>query len=222
MAELLLHQEIVLLSLDDSRGSFQGSYYTYAVAGAMVSELLLQNRIQTATDKKKTVSVVSQEPTGDAILDEVLQQIVDSNKARALQTWVSRVSGIKHSVNRIAEQLVRLGVLKHDEKKILWLFNKQIYPELDGTLEDHVRRRMANVMFDAKAVLDERTTVLVALASHSQLLKANFEPVELKQHRKRIKKIAAGELLASNATLQAITAVQAAVMVACIMPAVVN
>ena len=219
--KLLLHQEIVLLSLNDFKGVFTGSYCTYAAAGAMISELLLQNRISTDNDKKKTVAVISKEPTGDEFLDELLKQMGESGKPRGLQEWVMKAAGIKRLAHRIAEQLSQMGILKHDEKKVLWVFSRQVYPELDGTMEDNIRDQMARVMFDPKAIPDERTAVLIALASHAELLKANFVPEELRQHRARVKQLATGEILASEATQQAIAAVQAAVMVAVMIPAII-
>jgi siroheme synthase len=51
------------------------------------------------------------------------------------------------------------------------------------------------------------------------LLKANFAPEELQQHKNRIKQLAKGDILAAGATQSAIQAVQAAIMVAAIMPA---
>ena len=220
--KLLLHHRIVLLSLNDTKGTFTGSYCTYATAGAMISELLLQNRITADKDKKKTVSVISQDPTGDEFLDELLKQMSESGKPRGLQDWVTRAAGIKHLAHRIAEQLSQMGILKQDEKKVLWVFSRQVYPELDGTVEDNIRDQMARVMFDPKVIPDEPTAILIALASHADLLKANFVPEELRQHRQRVKQLAAGEILASAATQQAIAAVQAAVLVAVMLPAIIT
>ena len=44
--KLFLHQEILLLALRDERGTIEsGTMYQYAVGGAILSELLLANRI---------------------------------------------------------------------------------------------------------------------------------------------------------------------------------
>ncbi|MCH2183006.1 MAG: GPP34 family phosphoprotein [Mariniblastus sp.] len=216
-----LHQQIVLLALNDGKGLFTGSYYAYAIAGAVLSELLLSYRIVASDDKQKIVNVVSREPTGDPFLDECLLQIIESSKPRKLQDWVGRIAGNKDLPHLIAEQLCQLGVLRRDEKKILWLFSKRIYPESNGTVEDDIRAQMARVMFDPQAVLDERTVILIALASHAGLLKSNFVPEELSQHRERVQQLAKGEILAAGATREAIAAVQAAVMMAVMLPAIV-
>lgn len=76
-------------------------------------------------------------------------------------------------------------------------------------------------MFDPTADPEPRTAVLIALASHGGLLKANFAPDELKQHADRIKQITDGELLAARATDETIQAAQAAVSAAAMIPIMV-
>lgn len=217
---LYLHQEVLLLALRDDKGTFSGGMFLYSVAGAMVSELLLQERIVASEDKKQIVAIVNDASTGDSLLDELLQMIRQSSKNQGLNHWVYKAASMSKLQHRIAEQLCELGVLRHDEKKILWIFTQQIYPELDGTCEDAIRERMAGVMFDDSAEPDPRTAVLVALANHGGLLRANFAPDELSQHKKRIEMLAKGDILASGATQAAIQAIQSAILVATIIPVV--
>jgi len=101
------------------------------------------------------------------------------------------------------------------------LFTQKIYPEVNGTFEDAIRARMAESMFDEAAKPDDRTAVLIALASHAGLLSQNFAPVELKQHKQRIKELAKGEILAAEATGAAIQAVQMAILAASMVPVMV-
>ncbi len=219
--KLLLHEEVVLLALRDDKGTFSSGMYQYAVAGAMVSELLLQERIVANNDKQQIVAVVSEAPTGDPLLDDLLQQMVESAKHRGLQDWVYRAGNIKQLGHRVAESLCKMGILRQDEQQVLWLFTRRVYPELNGSWEDSIRNRMARVMFDDQTLPDERTAVLIALASHAGLLKPNFVPDELRQHQDRVRKLAAGDLLAAGATHAAMQAVQTAVMVAATIPAVI-
>ncbi len=116
---LRLHQEVLLLALRDDKGTFSGGMYQYSIAGAMVSELLLQERISANDDKQQTVAVTNDQPTGDPLLDELLEQVASSKKHQGLQHWVSKAAGLSKLSQRIADQLCDLGVLRHDEKKIL-------------------------------------------------------------------------------------------------------
>jgi hypothetical protein len=79
---------------------------------------------------------------------------------------------------------------------------------------------MSNMMFDESARPDARTAVLISLASHGGLLRANFAPDELSQHKSRIEKLANGDILATGATKAAIQAVQSAILVATIIPVI--
>jgi golgi phosphoprotein 3 len=209
---LCLHHELALLVLDDSKGTFEGSMYPYGFAGAILSELLLQGFISVTEDKEKMVSVALNKPVGDPILDDVMTQITGSSKPRNLQHWVSKVAGLKDLKHRIAEQLSELGIVAKAQGKVLWIFTRKIWPELDGSYEDSIRRRMSSVMFFADQKPDNRTAVLISLAKSIGVLNSNFAPVELRQHDARIKEIAAGKLLAAGATQETIAAVQAAMM----------
>ena len=51
--QLHLHQELMLLILDDSKGTFDGNMYHYGLAGAMLSELLIQGRFKGFQRRRK-------------------------------------------------------------------------------------------------------------------------------------------------------------------------
>lgn len=213
---LMLHQEVVLLALRDDKGTFASGMYLYSIAGSMLSELLLQQRIITNDDEKETVAVIDDSKTGCETLDDLLKQIDDCQKHQGLQDWVYRAAQMDKLNHRIAESLCEKGILKKETGKVLWVFSRTIYPELDGSYEDSIRRRMSDIMFQTEAKADSRTGVLIALALHGNLLTPNFAPDELSQHKERIKEIAEGQHLAAGATQAAITAVQAAINAAVI------
>ncbi|MDG1872664.1 MAG: GPP34 family phosphoprotein [Mariniblastus sp.] len=217
--KLFLHQELLLLAIRDDQGTFSGGMYLYAVGGAMVSELLIQQRIIANDEKKQVVAVIDDSSTGDAILDELLGLIGGAKKNRGMQHWVSKAAHLPKLQHRVAQQLCDAGILQRDEKKVLWLFTHQVYPELDGSVEDGIRAKMAKVMFDEQAKPDPQTAVLIALGLHAGLLRSNFAKDELSQHKVRIKKIASGDVLATGATQATIQAVQAAILMAAVLPA---
>ena len=148
-SKLLLHQELLLLVLNDRKGTFQGSFFLYGMAGAMLSELLLQERIAAVEDKTQTISIISSESTGDPILDELLTKISSSNRVKGMRDWVYEAAKLPNLQHRVARQLVEKGILNYDEKKVLWLFTQKTYPELNGSYEDAIRSQMSDVMFNA-------------------------------------------------------------------------
>ena len=88
---LSLVEEILLLALDDRKGSFlQVPEYSLelATSGAILMDLALQDRID--ADLEELV-VVSEEPTGDPILDPVLSEI--AREKRPLRAWILQLAG---------------------------------------------------------------------------------------------------------------------------------
>lgn len=219
---LFLYEEIMLLALRDEKGTIEsGAMYKYAIGGALLADLLLSGSINVEIfRKKKMVNVDDSTPMGDSLIDECLEKIKTSKRRASLQTWVTRFSGIKNLKHRAAGQLCRRGILRADEDKVLLLFNRRIYPELDPAPEKKLLERMREAIFTEKENLDPRTVVLISLANGTGLLKANFDKKLLKSRKDRIKKIAEGELI-GEAAKQAVEAMQAAIAVAAIMPAMI-
>lgn len=218
---LFLHEEILLLALRDEKGTIaSGCTCQYALGGAILAELLLQKRIRAATErKKKFVELVSPKSVGDPLLDECLERIAGARRRATFRTWVSRFASIRKLTQRVAERLCDRGILRADESKILLVFTRRTYPELDGIPEKKLIERLRKAIFTGSLEIDPRTVVLVSLAEGSGLLKLVFDRKKLKERKRRIKKIVSGDI-AGGATREAIEAMQAAVMVACIMPAV--
>ena len=102
---------------------------------------------------------------------------------------------------------------------MLLIFSRRLYPELDPAAERAIVARLSDAIFSDTSTVDTRTTVLIAVAQHSGLLRANLDRKRLKARRQRVEAIAKGDAV-GKATRQAIEAVHAAVMVAAIMPAV--
>ena len=81
--------------------------------------------------------------------------------------------------------------------------------------------RLKRAIFTATGDVAPRTVVLVALADASGILKKIFDKGRLKDRKDRIKKLTEGQAT-GQMTREAIQAMQAAVMVCCIMPAIVT
>jgi hypothetical protein len=221
---LFLYEEIMLLALRDKQGTIaSGAMYRHAIGGAILAELLMSGRIgvDESRKNKKIADIIDTTPVGDPLIDEVLDKMRTAKRRAALQTWVARISGTKKLKQRVAEQLCKRGILRADEDKILLIFKRKTYPELDPGPEKKLIGRLHDAIFTDKKNLDPRTTVLVSLADSTGLLKANFDKKKLKRRKERIKQIVNGEV-SGKATRDAIQAMQAAVMVTVIIPSVVS
>ncbi len=219
---LYLHEELMLLALRDEAGTVKSTRtIDYPLAAALLAELLLQKRIEIdgAKPKKKLVNLINAAPTGDPLLDEALTKIRDAKRRASVKTWVMRLARLKKLKHRVAGQLCKRGVLRTDESKVLWIFKRKIFPEVNPEPERKLVNRLRTAIFTDANKIDPRTTILVALAHHGGVLRNEFDKKELKLRRRRIKEITKGNLI-GDAAKEALDAVQAAVMVAVIIPAI--
>jgi hypothetical protein len=193
------------------------------MGGAILAELLLSGRIEVEYDgrrkgKKKFARVVSDESLGDPLLDECLERIRDSARREQLQTWVSRFAHTKNLKDRVIRQLCHRGILQAAEDKVLFLFRRRIYPEIDPAPERAIIARLDKAIFGNGAV-DPRTVVLVAITQSANLLKNAFDKKkfkQLKERKERIKQITSGDA-AGEATREVVEAAQAAALVATVI-----
>jgi len=218
---LFLYEEVMLLALRDEQGTIATGFVEQLVAGAILADLLLESQISIDDTKKQLVNLENDKTTGDPVIDECLEKMAAVKRRASLSTWVHRLAGIKKLKHKVAQQLCERGILRADEDKILFLFNRRIYPEINPTPEKKIIERMREAIFTDQNQLDARTVVLVSLANGSDLLRQTFGRKELKPRKKRIEKITNGDLT-GKATGEVIAACQTALIVAAIMPAMIS
>lgn len=218
---LFLHEEVMLLALRDEEGTVaSGTMYQYAIGAAVLAELLLNERLTVEQiRKRKLVNLVSSMPLGDPLIDECLEKIGRAKRRAALQTWVSRFAGVKNLKHRVARRLCDRGILRASEDKILLIFTRKIYPEINPEPERELIERLRQAIFTDIEDIDSRTMILVSLAKSVGLLKVVFDKKELKRRKARIERIIKGEIT-GKAAAEAVQAIQTAILVACITPAI--
>ena len=216
---LRLHEELMLLALRDREGTvFSGTMYPYGLGGAVLAELVLEERI--SIDEKGRVRVESRTPLGHTLIDEWLREMAEREKPRKAADWVGRIANTKELRHRVAVDLVRKGILRADEESVLFIFTRRIYPEVDPGPERDLMDRVDAAVFGDGSV-DARTAVIATLAHHTSILPHLFDRKALKSRKERIEQIAEGDVVV-GATADAIESVQAAIMIATIMPAIVT
>lgn len=218
---LFLHEEILLLALRDEDGTIvTGTMYQHAISGAILSELLINKRIEIRKFKnKKLINFIDSTPVGDPVIDECLKKISSAKRRAPLQNWVSRFAGLKNLKHRVADQLCKCGILRVDEDKVLLLFTRKVYPEVNPEPEKELIGRLREAIFTDTNYIDPRTIILISLANSANLLKMIFDKKKLKKKKKRIEQIINGEII-GKATEEAIESIKAAVVVAAVIPVI--
>jgi golgi phosphoprotein 3 len=220
---LFLDEEILLLALNDTKGTAaSGSTYRYALAGAILAELLLSQRITVEASKKKLVDVVEARPIGDPLIDECLARIAGASRRGSLLTWVTRIAGLKRIEHRVAEPLCAAGVLRAEVGKVLLIFDRTAYPQVDPEPERMLIDRLRKAIFSDAPEVDPRTVVLVSLTNGAGLLKPVFGGKELKGRKQRIERLTSGDAMgrATKDAIDAATAIAAIAAIACTTAAV--
>jgi hypothetical protein len=213
---IYLHEEFMLLALREETGTVETSVsIEYPLAAAVLSELLLQKRIELDEVKKRKqlVKLINSTPFGDPILDEALEKIRKAKRRASLKTWVGRMARLKKLKHRTALQLCKRGILRADEDKVLLIFKRGIYPEFDPRPEKRLVERLRKVIFTDVESIEPRDAIVIALAHHTHLLRKKFDKKDLKTRRKRIKQIAESSP-AAKAAKELIDAINVAVIAA--------
>jgi Golgi phosphoprotein 3 len=212
-SNLSLHEEILLLSLRNQKGTVATSFSEFALAGAVLADLLLDGRITLDGTKKKLVDLRNSAPTGDPVIDECLAKMASAKRRANLQTWVSRLAGIKKLRHKVARKLCNRGILRADEDKVALIFTRKIYPEMDPRPEREILERMRAALLSGDDRVEPRTAALIALAHGGGVLGEALGKKEVNARKKRIKQIVDGDPV-GKATKEAIDACKAAAMVA--------
>ncbi|MEM1381507.1 MAG: GPP34 family phosphoprotein [Pseudomonadota bacterium] len=220
-APLTLAEEILLLMLDDISGRNVAGMPSYLAAGAALADLAFGGQLKTTGEGKKArfERVYGADQPTNAHLQAVLERLVEKGLDKKPEALVSRVANTKGIMALLRNGLVDRGILSRDEKKVLFFFTQTTYPTANAAPEAALKERLRAVIAGSDPVAPE-DAVLITLAKTGNVLRRNFDKELLKSRKERLKEITSGENLAAGATLQAIEAVQMAIMVATIVPTV--
>ena len=196
-------EEILLLLLHDDNGKFARVpewSLNYALAGGVLMDLALENRIDTDLEK---LALIDGSPIGDDLLDPVLEEIVAAEDKRDARFWVERTAGHAEQIHeRALERLVEQGVLERRQDRFLWVFKSRRYPVVDGRAEREVKLRIMEVLFK-DVIPDPRDVVIICLADACNLFGQILSKREADRAAPRILQVRKLDLI-GQATTQAI------------------
>ena len=206
-------EEIILLLLRDEDGRFiqvPNWSMDYAVAGAILMDLAMENRIDTDLEN---LILIDSTPVGDPIIDPVLADIA-AGGSHDTRHWVEHVSrhgpGIREQT---LERLVEKGILEHQDDRFLWVFRSRRYPSVDGVAEREVKLRIMSVLFSDE-IPDPRDQMIICLADACGVFPRLLSRQEHARAVDRIAQVSRLDLI-GQAMSQAIHDIQVSVAVSC-------
>ena len=207
----LIAEDLLLLLLDDRKGTVSGAYTRTALGGAVLVELALAEAVTVEEKTRAWRSAKVSAGAAPAGLDPVLERAraTIAEKERSAQDLVDRLG--KGLDDELAERLVQKGILERRDGRVLGLFPVTRWPAVDSAHEEAVRRSLTAALVEG-AQPDARTAALVALLhaigrAHKTV---RHEGLSASEVRKRAKRIAEGDW-AAKAVKDAIEASTAAI-----------
>jgi hypothetical protein len=104
----------------------------------------MAGRIATRT---KCVEVLNAAPTGNPLLDPWLQRIAAAEKCHSIAYWLLTLSDEKRNIEQaVLDHLIERGILKRQDKKILWVIGLRRYPTVHNEERVEVKTRLARLI----------------------------------------------------------------------------
>ncbi len=198
-------EEITLLLLNDDGTLVHVPSWSlnYALAGGVLMDLALENRID--TDLEKLV-LIDSTPIGDSLLDPTLADINEVGE-RDARFWVERTASRAQEIREESlSRLISLGILEARDDRFLWVFRSRRYPAIEGTTVREVKLRIMEVLFSDE-IPDPRDVVIICLADACGIFRRLLSRAELSRASERIEQVSRLDLI-GQAMSQAIQDIQ--------------
>jgi golgi phosphoprotein 3 len=202
MKPLGFAEEIFLLALDEKQGtvrSMPGFTLDYVLAGALLMDLALLDRIDSDLS---VLTVTSSKRTGDPLLDDTILEfgIQDPKTPQPISFWLNALAERSGYIQkRVLDGLVRKGILKEEDRRILWVFAVRRYPIADNRDVKEVRTRLRELILGDE-LPDPRDVVLISLGMACHLLEDLFTSEEYERVAPRIAALARLDLIGQAMT----------------------
>jgi hypothetical protein len=207
MSELTFTEEIVLLALDDKTGAqlhLPVTALNYGLAGAVLADLAWAGKIDTDQER---LTVLDPSPTGDSLLDPWLELIAAEKNVHSVSHWLFALAERRKEIEQPAlDRLMARGILRREDKKILWVIGLRRYPTIDGQERTEVRTRLGQLIL-GEDLPDPRDAMLIGLLRGCRLTDSIFNGPEFAARDQRLATLAKMDLVGrevASATTEAI------------------
>ncbi len=206
-----LAEALLLLATDDQTGkiSTNSGALNYGLAGAVIVELVEGGRLTAVGD---VLHHSGDSVTGNEVGDRAVSTIAES-KLRDAKYWVKKLASNKLR-DEILDGLIERGLLRREERRILWIFPADRFPAVDSSAERGIREDVRNtVLGNGSATVRPHTAALIGLLHGCGLDGTVFSRQERKHVKKRIEEIAKSDAM-GDTVAKVVKDAQAAVIAA--------
>lgn len=190
-------EEIYLLALDDVTGKIvipsKDIVLNNVLIGADLAELAFLDKIDNDQEK---IFILNTDPTGNPLLDDILKILSAGNTKEltiyhALKLLIPKAKDIE---NDVLEHLIKKGILKQVDEKILWIFPRRRYPIINNVEIKDVETRIREIVL-SDTIPSPRDAVLISLVNTCDLFSEILSPRELRRSEDRIEKLSKMDLV---------------------------
>jgi hypothetical protein len=217
----LIAEDVLLLLLDDGSGKpiVDSTKLPRVLAGGLVLELAMSGVIRVSGDgepvKKGRLVATDAPPPQDPLLYRVAHTIATASRPMTPKRAIEKLQ--KGLRDEVANRLVQQGFLDQQRGKVLGLFPTTAWPARNSSYEDSVRQALYQVLVEGLSAQPRLAAVISLLSAIDATPKVVVG--DKKAIKKRAKDVADGEW-AGEAVRKAVQDVNAAVMVAVMVPVI--
>ena len=184
---ITLSEELFLLSFYERKTSLALSpspALPYALAGALLVELLLAGKIHLEESRRVMVDDVS--PTGDPQLDSLLEYFQLVKKPKKLTYWINVFgSRMKKIQKGLVTSLLAKNVLREEKKRFLWVIPYSEFTQLDASAKYWRKQHLRAIVLGGDRS-DDQSVALLSLLKACNLLNNIFTEDEIKVAARRV------------------------------------
>ena len=212
--DLTLVEKFVLLARHPEKARFvtAGTQLWYGIAGALLMEMSLQERIEIRDGR---VNLKNDKKITDPMLSEIAGMMGKAAKSRKIRYWINRIYRNANKYKKeIITDLVKKGVLRQERKNFLGLIPyTSNYIRDRRTREKLIRHFKMAVLHPSSTEVTGADLALLGLIEASKMHKTlSSDKDELKRIKKELKQVIEKSPIAGIVD-KTIKEVQAAIMV---------
>ena len=187
---LTVTEEILLLIIDADSGSIRHSLPAHqrdtVVAGAVLTDLALENRIDTDPER---LFLIDRTPLGDNLLDPTLSDIAGETETHDTAYWIRRTARHGSAIRAKARsRLIAHGILEAEANGLVFLSRLVARAgryTIDGETIEEVESRVMRTLFSSD-IPDPRDVIIIGLAAACGVFKSILSRDELAGVQERI------------------------------------